>query len=50
MESSTEQVTIEEFQKVDLKVKGKKAVHNGKILKTQTEDIAVDAKDGEKIR
>jgi methionyl-tRNA synthetase len=44
------QITIEDFAKVELSVKGKKALYGGKPLKTKKEEISVDAKDGEKIK
>jgi len=50
MKNNTKQITIEEFVNVGLKVKSKKAVFNGKTLKTETEEISVDAKDNEKIK
>lgn len=50
MASETKEITIEDFAKAGLSVKGKRAAYNGKILKSETEDITVDAKDGEKIR
>ena len=44
------EITFEDFQKVSLLTKGKKAIFDGKILRTEKEELVVDAADGAKIR
>jgi len=44
------EISIDDFVKVELSIKGKKALADGKILKTEVEEITADAKDGEKIK
>ena len=46
----TEQITIEDFQKIKLTTKNKTAVYNDKPLKTKKCSITVDLPDGAKIR
>lgn len=46
----TAQITIEDFAKIKLTTKNKKAVFEGKPLKTKKEEISVDIGDGATIR
>ena len=46
----TKQITIDDFAKIKLKVKNKKAIYDGKPLKTEFEEIKVDIQDGAEIR
>jgi methionyl-tRNA synthetase len=46
----TEQITIEDFQKIKLTTKEKNAVYNDKPLKAHKGPIVVDLPDGAKIR
>jgi methionyl-tRNA synthetase len=48
-EIGSSQVTIDEFAKVPLTVKNKKVLFGDIVLKTDTEDISVDAPNGFKI-
>jgi methionyl-tRNA synthetase len=46
----TEQITIDDFQKIKMTTKNKAAVYNGKPLKTHKGNVVVDLPDGAKIR
>ncbi len=46
----TEQITIEDFQKINLTTKNKNAVYNNKPLKTHKGPVVVDQPDGAKIK
>jgi methionyl-tRNA synthetase len=46
----TDQITIEDFQKIKLTTKNKTAVYNDKQLKTHKGNVVVDLQDGAKIR
>jgi methionyl-tRNA synthetase len=48
-EIGTKRITIDDFAKVPLTVKDKKVLFGDIVLKTETEDISVDAPDGFKI-
>ncbi|MBI4146006.1 methionine--tRNA ligase [Candidatus Woesearchaeota archaeon] len=47
---AAQQITIEDFQKVTITTKDKKAAYNGKPLQTKTGTIYVDIADGAKIK
>jgi methionyl-tRNA synthetase len=49
IENSSTEVTIDQFSKIKMKVKDKKVVFDGKILRTSKEDIKADIIDGAKI-
>ncbi len=44
------EITIDEFAKVRIKVKGGKATYNGKILKSTSSEVTADISDGSKVR
>lgn len=44
-----EQISIEEFSKVKMKVKDRKVLYNGKTLKTEKEEISADIEDSAKV-
>ncbi|MBW2969760.1 methionine--tRNA ligase [Candidatus Woesearchaeota archaeon] len=46
----TEQITIEQFQKIKITTKNKQAVHNDKPLRTQKGPVTIDLPDGAHIR
>jgi len=46
----TKQIKIDQFAKIKLKTKNKKAIYDGKPLKTEFEDILADIQDGAEIR
>jgi len=50
IEPGTAQIKIDDFLKIKLTTKDKKAVYNGKALKTEKEDLSVDIADNAKIR
>ena len=45
-----DEITFEDFMRLDIIVKENKATSNGKPLRTEREEIFVDAKDGAKVR
>jgi methionyl-tRNA synthetase len=45
----TSQITIKDFEKVNLTTKDKKVIYKGKFLKTKKEKIQADIEDGAKI-
>ena len=49
MKNSEKEITIEEFSKIKMATKSKKAVYNGKPLKTGKEEIRADTEDGAEI-
>lgn len=49
LENSDVEVTIDQFEKVKMKVRGKKVVYNDLVLKTDKEEITVEIGDGAKI-
>jgi methionyl-tRNA synthetase len=51
LKNASDQITINEFfDTLKIAVKGKKAVVDGKVLKTEVEDISVDGETGWKVR
>lgn len=49
LENSSVEITIEQFSRVKLKVKDKRAVYDNRILKTKEEEIKADISDNAKI-
>ncbi|MFC1704870.1 methionine--tRNA ligase [Nanoarchaeota archaeon] len=49
LESSSTEITIDQFGKIKMKVKDKKVVYDNRILKTSKEDIKADIVDNAKI-
>lgn len=47
---SNEQITIDDFAKIVLTTKDKKAVYNNKVLRTEKEEIKVEIQDGAEIK
>ncbi len=50
IEPETKQITIDDFAKIKLTTKNKKAVYKGKTLKTNKGEVTVDVADDAKIR
>jgi methionyl-tRNA synthetase len=46
----SKEISFDEFQKIRITVKDKKIICDGKILKTEKEEVAVDIGDGAKVR
>lgn len=49
IEPEISQITIKDFEKIQITTKDKKAVYNGKFLQTKKEEIEADIEDGAKI-
>ncbi len=49
VEINKNKISIEEFGKIKMKIKGKKVLYNGKTLKTKKEEILADIEDNAKV-
>ncbi len=49
LKNSSEQINIEQFSKLKIKVKGKKIVYDGKLLNLNGKEVTVDIKDGARV-
>jgi methionyl-tRNA synthetase len=50
LENSEKQITIQEFSKVRLVTKDKKVEHDGSFLKTEKEEVSVEAENNQKVK
>ncbi len=51
LENDAKEISFKNFQKLDMRVKDKKAYYNGKVLKTDSEIVKAEkAPDGARVR